>query len=689
MRHARIFAAVVAIALGGAHLAVSVPTAAAGTLYLTACSQLHDNGQDTDVSGPVWQAKADAAYALYNRCPQGGSFQIATTRNPAGRTNAQWATVTPPSIEIVQAQTPVNDVLVDSHLSGDGYSASFFWQGGTQAIVPENSCCGGMYYGAGINRSLGPSRWFGFQVSCSYSPPCGNPAAQLLDVNGIELTAVDNTQPSLLALGADNIWYQTAHWIRASGWPASFQASTDDGICGMQAIVDGGAIPGPSDPNPNQHSWTQCPDPQTMSLSIDTTRYPDGPLSLTLSASDAASPANVSSPSETLHVDNQPVGLTMGGPTDAPSTAGTQYVDATASAGPSGVAGIACSTDSSPYQWQPGSSAQIPVAGVGEHAVSCYSQNLATDVYGNPGRSTVQTWRLKIGQPTALAVGFRRVVDALRCHRARKRIRVPGHWVTVRRHHRRIHVRRRAHYRAIRVVSCHPRTATRHVTAYGTIKRGGKKVHVPVVKTVRVVLLPHIVYAQARRLRFGHGVAVSGWLGTTGGTALAGEPVAVLTAPENGEHHWRVATVATTRSDGSWSVRLRPGPSRLIKVAYAGSPTTESTVSTQVKVVVPSKVLLHIRPTRTRWGATIRIWGRVLGGYIPPGKLLRLRIGADGMSGTVGIPDISSSGRFHTTWKFASGTGVVRYWFSVSTLAESSYAYAPTSSKRMYVTVGP
>lgn len=79
----------------------------------------------------------------------------------------------------------------------------------------------------------------------------------------------------------------------------------------------------------------------------------------------------------------------------------------------------------------------------------------------------------------------------------------------------------------------------------------------------------------------------------------------------------------------------------------------------------------------------------MLGGYIPQGKLLRLRIGADGVSGTVGIPDISPNGRFRTTYTFAPGSGTVRYWFSVSTLAESSYAFAPSSSRRVYVTVGP
>lgn len=88
---------------------------------------------------------------------------------------------------------------------------------------------------------------------------------------------------------------------------------------------------------------------------IDTTQYANGPLSLTLSASDAASPANVSSPSTTLKVDNAPVTVSLTGPADAPSTAGTQYV--TATAGPSGVSAIYCSLDGGAMTEHPGASA--------------------------------------------------------------------------------------------------------------------------------------------------------------------------------------------------------------------------------------------------------------------------------------------------------------------------------------------
>jgi hypothetical protein len=667
-------------------LALEAPVAHAGTIYLNACSHLGDRGNDTDVDGAVWSARAAGAYTLYNRCPQNGSFQIATTTNPHRGDSAQWATVTPPSIQIVHAWTPANDVLTDRYLKSDGFQARFFWNGGSQDTYPTANCCGGMWYGAGINRSLGPSRWFGFQVICS-SSLCSNPPGQLLNVSGVQLEGVDTTPPGLVALGEGNLWYEGSRYVRGA-WPTSFQASDETGICGMQATVDGQTIPGPSDPSPNQHSWTQCPDPETMDLSIDTASYPDGPLSLSLAARDATSPANVATASETLRIDNQPVTLSLNGPTDAPTSAGTQYISATATAGASGVAGISCSLDGGPYSWHPGASAQIPVSGLGRHQLVCTAQNASYDSSGQPASSPNESWGLSIRQATVLAIGFHRVIDKLRCRRARVRVRVPGRWVTIHRHHKRIRIHKRPRTKLERVTRCHPRTALKRVVVLSTSHRDGHTITVKHVETIRVVLLPHVVSFTERRVAHGAGTTVSGWLGTSTGTALGGQRVIVRTAADNQLGRFHTAAVVTTAANGGWSARIGPGPSRLIEAVYAGAALTEPTTSPRVRLVVPSKVTLHVDPTRARWGQTIRIFGRVLGGYIPQGKLLRLRIGVGGVKGTVGIPDITPDGRFHTAWTFASGTGTVRYWFAVSTLDESSYAYAPSSSRRVYVTVG-
>jgi hypothetical protein len=546
-----------------------------------------------------------------------------------------------------------------------------------------------MDYGSTIDRSLGPSRWFGWQVTCS-SGPCGEPL-QILNVRGVELQAIDNTPPTLLALGSNNLWYQGAKWIRGAGWPASFQASADDGICGMSAVINGQSIVGPSEASPNQHSWTQCPDPQTMSLAVDTAKYPDGPMSLTLSAHDATSPANVASPSTTVHVDNHPVELNLSGPTNAAATGGTEYVTASASAGPSQVSGIACSVDGSPYEWHSGPSTQIPVTGLGQNMVACYAENNAIDAGGNTARSSTETWTLKIGEPTVMGIGFKRVVDRLRCRRVRERIRIPARWVTVHSHHRLVHVRTRAAVKVVKVTRCHARIVRKRITVWKPVRRRGRVVELKRTKIVRVAVPPHVVNDTKRAVPFGRRTTVSGWLGTTSGTALAGQAVWVLTAADNGRGRFRLARVVTTASNGSWSARLPAGPSRLVEAVYAGGTTTEPATSQQVHIVTRAVVRLHIRPRAVPWGGKIELWGQVLGGYIPGNRqqLLRLRIGADGIFSTVGIPDVTLAGRFRTSWKFHSGVGVVRYWFSVSTLNEADYAFSTGSSPHVTVRVGP
>ena len=678
------------VAAGVPELTVAAPQAQAGTLWMTACSGFGDGANGTDVDGMVWQGVGNNSFSAGNRCGQGGSFQILPSHPAKTGESAQWHTVTPPSIQIVHAVTPVSDVLIDPN-RGDGFKASFFWSGGSQSIFPVNNCCGGMDYGAGINRWLGPSRYFGWQATCT-AGPCGAPF-QILDVRGVELVAVDNTPPRLLALGSGNLWYEGGHYVRGAGWPASFQAGADDGICGMQAILDGQAIQGPNDPSLNQHSWTQCPSPVTMPLTIDTTKYPDGPMSLTLSARDAASPANISSPTQTLAVDNQPVGLSLSGPTDAPSSAGTQYVTATATAGPSQIAGIACSQDGSPYQWHPGASAQIPVTGLGEHQAVCYAQNNAADPYGNPARSSTQSWSLKIGVPTVMGIAFTRIVDALRCRRVPERIKLPAHWVTVHRHHKPIHVRRPVHFKVVKVTRCHPRTALKQVTVWKTITRHGKKIHVKHTRIVRVVLLPHVVNQTTRRVRHGHASTVDGWLGTTNGTALSGQTVAVLTAADNGRGRFRVAATVTTAANGSWQAKLPPGPSRVIEAFYGGAPTLEGAVSGQVRLIVPARVrLIKVSPRRVAWGQTVHITGQLQGGYLPSGgALVRMRIGQGTGYSTYGVQEhVTGSGRFSTTYTFGVGDPGLhrRFWFQLASLPIGNYPYAPAASNRINVTVG-
>jgi hypothetical protein len=659
---------------------------------MTACSAYGDGAADGDVSGMVWGATAAGSFNTANECGQGRSFQIGPVGYPKRGNNAQWHTVTPPAIEIVHAVTPLNTVLIDS-TSGDGYAGSFFWAGGSQTIARENNCCGGMDYGSGINRYLGPSRYFGWQVTCQQNS-CGAPF-QALDVRGVDLIGVDSTPPALLALGSNNIWYQSGRWIRGSGWPASYSASADDGVCSMREIINGVSVQGPYDPGRNTHSWTQCPSPQTMGMTIDTTQYANGPLGLTLSASDAANPANVSSPSTTLHVDNTPVALSLTGASQASSTAGTQHVTATASAGLSGVGAIYCSTDGGAYTAHAGSSAEIPVAGIGSHTVSCYAQNTAIDPEGRVASSPTQTFTVSIRQPTASAISFARIADALRCRPMTVHLHVPGRPRTVKRHGKKVVVPGHPRLVKRRVTRCHARTVKRKVTVI--LRRHGKPVMrhgrpVKVTRIRRVPVLPHVVDKPTRRVGHGKATTVSGFLELADGIALGGRPVQVLSAPDNGLGQFSVMASVTTGANGTWTARVPPGPARLIEAVYAGDATTQPAISTPVKLIVPARIAVSITPRVLPWSHAITIRGHLVGGYVPPdGVALRLLVRYSGAHR--GSPLLAlrtnSRGAFSFKWSFYAGRGVQSLPFWVATTAtESDYPFAAAAGQHIVVTFG-
>jgi hypothetical protein len=226
-----------------------------------------------------------------------------------------------------------------------------------------------------------------------------------------------------------------------------------------------------------------------------------------------------------------------------------------------------------------------------------------------------------------------------------------------------------------------------------TVVRNGHKVHVKTKKRIRVVLLPHVVNYTTRRVRHGRGTTVSGWLGTSTGTALGGQRVEVLAAADNGLGQFGVAAVVTTAADGSWSAQLPPGPSRLVEAYYPGDPSTEAAVSSQVHVVVPATVkLLRVFPSRVPWGGTVRIVGRLEGGYLPPGgALVRLRIGYGSAYTTYGVQEhVTGNGRFSTTYRFGLGDPSIfrSYWFQIASLPMGDYPWAPAASGKRSVLVG-
>ena len=124
---------------------------------------------------------------------------------------------------------------------------------------------------------------------------------------------------------------------------------------------------------------------------------------------------------------------------------------------------------------------QVPVSGIGPHTVSCYAQNNAVDPLV---RMAVDDgdWSLKIGQPTVVGIAFDEARRSALPSR-RVRVRIPGHWITVRRHGKRVKIKTRAHTKVERVMRCHPRTVRRRTVVFVRVRRHGQLVKVKRVKS--------------------------------------------------------------------------------------------------------------------------------------------------------------------------------------------------------------
>src|SRR5205807_725392 len=151
-----------------------------------------------------------------------------------------------------------------------------------------------------------------------------------------------------------------------------------------------------------------------------------------------------------------------------------------------------------------------------------------------------------------------------------------------------------------------------------------------------------------------------------------------MAAPANGSHHFRQVAVVKTGPDGIWRTRLRPGPSRIVVAQFGGGSTVEPSVSKAANVVVPAPINLHIHPRSAHWGRTIKISGRVRGGYVPTyGEVVLLWVRWRGGSTEIGHVYTNRDGRFKTTYTFGQGAGAIKYKLWATTGRESDYPYAP------------
>jgi hypothetical protein len=240
--------------------------------------------------------------------------------------------------------------------------------------------------------------------------------------------------------------------------------------------------------------------------------------------------------------------------------------------------------------------------------------------------TTTETMNLPVRVDATSDLSFAKIQTPTKI--VHKRVLVDYRYKVEQHHGKRVRVKVGGHYRRIRIVI--PVNTTCGHKRVKVARRRWREITVCRVLKLKL--------KTKRYLDFGRKTTIHGLLITPQGAPIAGAPVTIETAPDNGTGQFSTASVATTSSTGAWSATLRAGPSRIIHAVYAGSPTILPATG-QATVTVPAKIrITSIEPRSIPWGATITITGELSGGYLPPGgALVELRYGYGHAQTTYGV----------------------------------------------------
>ena len=159
---------------------------------------------------------------------QGGTFIINAPlgRVPAG-TSPSWVIHAPPGITITHVGMPT--IAVFNANNNEGWGGGDFWPGGGEEWTPSTTA---------VNAFLAANS-FGVWMVCGQTT-CTNPGSMQV-VNGWSIQASESQGPGLIAIGANNLWYQSSHWIwnpPGDPWPLTLEASDVSGVCNVWAYVN-------------------------------------------------------------------------------------------------------------------------------------------------------------------------------------------------------------------------------------------------------------------------------------------------------------------------------------------------------------------------------------------------------------------------------------------------------------------
>lgn len=159
-----------------------------------------------------------------------------------------------------------------------------------------------------------------------------------------------------------------------------------------------------------------------------------------------------------------------------------------------------------------------------------------------------------------------------------------------------------------------------------------------------------------------------------------------ITQRMSGSNHAQIISRPRTWADGSFSVRVPAGPSRVISVGYrafSNDPTYAAQAS--VRESVQAGVQLGITPRRTSSNGTIVLTGQVLGPVPAQGAIVDLLVHYRGQWEPFRTPRTDSHGHFEVVYQFEGGTGRFPFRATVP-VGQAGFPFSSGYSKVVDVT---
>jgi hypothetical protein len=196
----------------------------------------------------------------------------------------------------------------------------------------------------------------------------------------------------------------------------------------------------------------------------------------------------------------------------------------------------------------------------------------------------------------------------------------------------------------------------------------------------------------ARAIPFGHGLQLGGRLLNIKGTPLAGQEVAVTETFAPGSQPQRRTTSVRTGPDGSFSLRLAPGPSRDVTAAFPGTRTLTRAAARSVHLDVLASVRLRASASAAKVGGAPIVFSGSVGqaGAAPLEEglpvELQFRYPGSGWSGFRTV-QTDARGRFRYAYRFSDDDSRgVRFGFRAYVKGREGWPYEPASSRPVTVT---